>query len=438
MEDQDHTKTAGVAVIQRTTTESTLQTEKAAAITFQEALPAPDEHAPNGGLTAWLQVSGSFVLFMNSWGTINSYGVFETYYVSINLSNKSSSDIAWIGSTQAFLLLVVGIISGPVFDLGVFRPLLISGSVVLVLGLVFTSLCHEYWQFMLAQGIMTGIGCGLFFVPSVAVIPQYFTTRRSFALGIAASGSSVGGVIYPIIFHKLRPLLGFGWAVRVVALIVLVTQGYVLAVMRVRTRPAGKKIRLTRELVMYPPFLAFIGFGVFAFMGAYIPFYYMEGFSILKGIYSFDVSFYMLSVLNGASTFGRLLPNILADRVGPFNVLLPCIFAASIVAFCWVAAATKPGVVAISVLYGFFSGSIISLAAPCLAVITPDISVLGTRIGILFAVASVGLLIGTPVAGELLKTGMEFKAVAVFCGGTLAVACGFVGVARGLLRGWRV
>ena len=39
------------------------------------------------------------------------------------------------------------------------------------------SICKEYWQFVLAQGIVCGIGFGLLFTPSIAIIPQYFVVR---------------------------------------------------------------------------------------------------------------------------------------------------------------------------------------------------------------------------------------------------------------------
>lgn len=55
-----------------------------------------------------------------------------------------------------------------------------------------TSLCTQYWAVMLAQGICVGLGSGCLFVPSVAILPQYFTTKKAFANGIAASGSSLG------------------------------------------------------------------------------------------------------------------------------------------------------------------------------------------------------------------------------------------------------
>lgn len=55
-----------------------------------------------------------------------------------------------------------------------------------------TSLCTEYWQVMLAQGVVTGIGSGLLFVPATALLPQYFAKRRNLAATIAAAGSGFG------------------------------------------------------------------------------------------------------------------------------------------------------------------------------------------------------------------------------------------------------
>src|SRR6201995_4979937 len=64
---------------------------------------------PNGGLRAWLHVLGCFILFFNTWGILNAFGVFQTYYESGELFNKSSSDISWIGSIQAYMVLTLGI-----------------------------------------------------------------------------------------------------------------------------------------------------------------------------------------------------------------------------------------------------------------------------------------------------------------------------------------
>ena len=58
---------------------------------------------PNGGFAAWLQVACGFCLFFNTWGILNAFGVFQTYYESGELFTKSSSDISWIGAMQGAL-----------------------------------------------------------------------------------------------------------------------------------------------------------------------------------------------------------------------------------------------------------------------------------------------------------------------------------------------
>jgi MFS family permease len=128
-------------------------------------------------------------------GLVNAFGVFQTYYESELLPNNSPSQISWIGVVQGLLLMEVGVFSGPAFDAGYFTHLLAAGSVLVVLGHMMTSLCHRYWQLMLAQGLMVGLGLGCFFVPSVSILPRYFsnkTTTGALANGLSAAGSSVG------------------------------------------------------------------------------------------------------------------------------------------------------------------------------------------------------------------------------------------------------
>lgn len=47
---------------------------------------------------------------------------------------------------------------------------------------------------MLAQGVCIGLGSGCLFIPSVGIIPTYFSTRKTLAMGLAASGSSIAGI----------------------------------------------------------------------------------------------------------------------------------------------------------------------------------------------------------------------------------------------------
>ena len=98
--------------------------------------------------------------------------------------------------------MVISAVSGPIYDAGFSRALVFSGSCFVILGTFMLSICKEYWQVLLAQGICTGLGAGLLFVPSVAIISTYFTTKLATAVGIAACGSSVGerNMISPLVY----------------------------------------------------------------------------------------------------------------------------------------------------------------------------------------------------------------------------------------------
>ncbi|GME47589.1 MFS monocarboxylate transporter [Neofusicoccum parvum] len=385
----------------------------------------PTNEPPNGGLRAWLQVLGSFMLFLNTWGLVNSFGVFQTYYATDMLSHESESNISWIGSVQAFLLLIIGVGTGPLFDAGYFNALLWTGAFLITFGMFMTSLCTQYWHVILAQGIVVGLGSGCLFIPSVAIVSTYFTTKKSFATGIASSGSSLGGVLYPIIFTHLQPRIGFAWTTRALALTVLATTAISLSAMRVRALPPQQRRLLDARALREPPFLAFNVASFLGFAGLYVPFFHLQSFAAARATVPADRAFGALATLNAASAAGRVVPNFLADRIGPLNILAPCCAVAAVLAFCWIAVDGAAGVVVFAVLYGFFSGTFVSLPPTTVVSLSPSLGVVGTRMGMSFSFAAFGILVGNPVAGVILRSA-GWLGVQIFCGvcvATAAVAC---------------
>jgi MFS family permease len=76
------------------------------------------------------------------------------------------------------------------------------------------SMCNSFWETMLAQGIGCGIGVGLLFLPAISILSQYFFRRRALAIGIAVTGSSIGGICLPIMLNNLIQSHGFDKAVQ--------------------------------------------------------------------------------------------------------------------------------------------------------------------------------------------------------------------------------
>jgi MFS family permease len=121
-----------------------------------------------------------------------SFGAFQKYYKDDLLSTSSASSISWIGTVQAWLLIVVGVLSGPLFDLGYFRSMLYAGNFFVVFGIMMLSLSTKYWQVFLSQGVCMGLGAGLLYIPSLALVGIWFSRRRALAMGIVMSGIAVG------------------------------------------------------------------------------------------------------------------------------------------------------------------------------------------------------------------------------------------------------
>ena len=119
-------------------------------------------------------------------------GVFQTYYQEELLAGVSSSEISWIGSLQAFFLVFGGLVTGPLFDMGYLRQITVAGSFLVVFGMMMTSISTTYWQLILAQGVVVGLGNGCLFLPSISVLPTYFRKKMALSQGIASAGSGLG------------------------------------------------------------------------------------------------------------------------------------------------------------------------------------------------------------------------------------------------------
>lgn len=389
--------------------------------------PSGPSPPPNGGLQAWLHVLGGFMLFFNTWGLLNAFGVFQTYYESGALFTKSSSDISWIGAVQSYMLLVVGFIVGPIFDRGYLRTLLVVGSFGVVFGLMMLSICNNYWQVLLAQGFCLGIGAGCLFVPCVAVLPTYFSTKIGLAVGLAVAGSSFGGVIYPIVLYRLIDQIGFGWSVRVMGFIALATLTIPIAIMKMRVKPPKPRTLIDWSAFTDVPYMLFILGSIIGFMGLYVILFYLSYYAQDLHITDTKMAFYLVPIFNAASCFGRTLPNALGDKIGPLNIMVPGSTIIGILILCMMAVKSQASIIVLAILTGFFSGVFISMPPVCLVSLTQDKSKIGTRIGMGFGIIAFGILAGGPGGGAILGNAdpLNWHGLWIF-GGVSCVASGFI------------
>ncbi|KAF4454392.1 major facilitator superfamily transporter [Fusarium albosuccineum] len=388
---------------------------------------------PDGGFAAWMSVAAGHLVIMNTWGVVNSFGVFQTYYTTA--LNRAPSDISWIGSIQAFLLFFVGTFTGRLTDAGYFRSVMIVGMAFAVLGIFATSVSTSYWQIFLAQGVSTGLGNGCLFCPSVAVISSYFQKKRSLAIGIVACGSVTGGLVYPSMMRELLPKIGFGWTVRAIGFLQAATLTIAISCLKARVPP-----RKTGQLIEWAAFkeleYTFYTIGAFmCFWGVYFPFFFLASYSRDVQGMSYSTSLNLLLLLNGVGVIGRLLPNYFADRFGTINMFIPVAALNGLLMYAWIAVSSTEGLYVWSSMYGMSGGAIQSLFPAALSRLTTDPRKQGTRMGMVFTIVSFSVLTGPPIAGAILSLmGGRYLGGQAFAGSCLVVVAGFLTAAREVKR----
>ncbi|KAJ5783765.1 uncharacterized protein N7518_009442 [Penicillium psychrosexuale] len=396
-------------------------------------LEKPTPKFPEGGLRAWMVVLGAFCVSFSTFGYMNAFGVYQDYYTEHFISNETSSTISWIGSVQVCFLFAGSLIGGPLFDR--YGAVVIHiPAVTIVFSVMMTSLCKKYYQFMLAQGVLGGIASGMLFAPVMTCVSHYFHTRRAAALGVTVSGSSIGGVIFPIALSKMlrNESLGFGWSVRIVGFIILFMVLIAMITVRERLPPRRGKVLLPRAFARAPYTLVTLGI-FFMMWGLFTPFFYLPQYAQSYGMES-QLASYLLSILNAASVFGRILPGMVADKIGRYNILIITGVCSGILLLCWIATTSSASIIVFAGLYGFFSGGIVSLMSPCIAQVTPSPDQIGTHLGMSMAIIALAGLTGTPICGALLERYGGYTQAAIFSGVVMFFGSVLVAAARFCLQ----
>ncbi|KAK0384444.1 hypothetical protein NLU13_8530 [Sarocladium strictum] len=394
-------------------------------ITTRSSIPLTPP--PDGGFAAWMVVIAGHLVIMCTWGVINSFGAFQAYYVST--LGRPPSDISWIGSFQVFLLFFIGTFTGRATDAGLLRPCLVTGIVLIALGAFSAAQCTQYWQLFLAQGVCLGLGNGFLFCPTIAVTSQYFQKNRALALGLSACGSATGGLIFPSMVRQLLPSIGFAWTMRSIGFIQVGC--LIVAFMFLRPRMPPRK---SGSLVDFASFkeLDYTCYAIgsyLCFWGIYVPFFFLSSYARdIRGM-AYASSLDLLLLMNGIGIVGRVLPSVVADKLGAVTMFLPMAASTALLMYCWPAVETIDGLWGWAAIYGITAGGIQSLFPSALSSLTLDPRKQGTRIGMTFTIVSFAVLTGPPIAGALISK-FGYLAAQMFAGSSIALGAVSVWVSR--------
>ncbi|KFY40289.1 hypothetical protein V495_05498 [Pseudogymnoascus sp. VKM F-4514 (FW-929)] len=391
-----------------------------------DSSPDSDEPAPDGGARAWTVAAGGAAILFCCLGFANSFGVFEQYYLTHQLQGHSPDKIAWVGSISAYLQFGAGMVGGPMFDrygAVIMQP----AAVTYVFAVMMLSLCKEFWQIMLVQGVLMGLAMGFLQFPAFAAVSQYFDKKRAAALGIVVAGSSIGGVVIPIALSKMlnNSSLGFGWSVRVIGFLLIPLLGFACVAVRARLTSRTTAFWLARAYTEAIFVLLMVSM-FFIFIGMLTPLFYLPTYAVSRGMDP-TLAGYLLAIVNASSTFGRIIPGILADKYGRLNVYAIGGISTGITIFCMNSATNNGELIGYAIAFGFTSGTIISGLSACVSLCAKDPREIGMYMGMGMSLSSLGGLIGPPVNGVFVHHYGGFFEACMFSG-AMCLFGGFIAV----------
>lgn len=129
-----------------------------------------------------------------------------------------------------------------------------------------------------------------------------------------------GAIVFSIIFEQLLPKIGFGWIVRVIAFIILVSLVLPIVVMKKRTAGSSRRALIDKEALSEVRFVLNLCVVLLSFLGLYIPFFYSVSTNVLDPKHEY-LNNYLVIFLNVGSIFGRLV-RFTAPLIPAANLLL--------------------------------------------------------------------------------------------------------------------
>ena len=148
----------------------------------------------------------------------------------------------------------------------------------------------------------------------------------------------------------------------------------------------------------------------------------------------------LIIIMNAAALFVRPALGFIADRyLGPLNCLIPAVALCAVLLYCWILVDSAVGLYAFAVFYGIASAAAMGLFTGTVPSLTKDLSKIGTRVGMVFTLLSLGPLTGQSVAGALIQQGHgNYLSAQIWGGSSMLVGTVALLVAILWTSGWHL
>ncbi|XP_068439183.1 monocarboxylate transporter 7-like [Clinocottus analis] len=162
--------------------------------------------APDGGW-GWVVAVAFFMVGAFTYGTIKIFGIFLQDLM--DEFGETNSRVSWIVSICVFVMTFNGPLSAVMTNRFGFQLVVMLGGLLIASGTIATSFTSSINQMYITYGLIAGLGYCLTFLPTVTILSQYFTRRRSLVTALASTGESLSIFILAPAFSALRDHIGW-------------------------------------------------------------------------------------------------------------------------------------------------------------------------------------------------------------------------------------
>lgn len=402
-----------------------------------EQSPAPQQspaQAPNGGY-GWICTLCVALINAHTWGINSSYGVFLAYYLSTDTyPGATYLQYAFVGGLSiscAMLVSPLATLSTNYFGTHV---TLSFGTALEVAGLIGASFAYNIWHLFLSQGVAFGIGMGFLFVGSVGIPPQWFTTKRSLANGISASGSGFGGLLYSLAAGAMIRSIGLAWCFRVLGLLAFAVNTICITFIRDRNKIIGSRhAAFDTKLFKRPEYLLLNGYGFFSMLGYIALVFSLADYAKKIGLNSSQAAV-VSAILNLGQGLGRPPTGYFSDRIGRINMAgLTTFFCALLTFIVWIFAKSYGVLIFYALIGGTVAGTFWATIGP-VTVEVVGLQDLPSALNLEWLIIVLPCTFSEPIALEIVGNTGNYLGTQLFIGFmyTAAALCAL------FLRGWKV
>jgi MFS family permease len=289
------------------------------------------------------------------------------------------------------------------------RVVVLTGSVVLVAGLVLASRASSLMQFQLAFGLLVGSSTAAIFAPMMACVTGWFDTHRSLAVSLVSAGMGMAPMTMSpfaawLITHKdwrtsLLVIAGVAAAIMIPAGF-LVRRPPALDAGAATPADAGPQPSMSiGQAVRSPQFIILVLTNFFCCATHSGPIFHTVSYAVSCGISTLAaVTIYSVEGLAGMG--GRLVFGVLGDRLGAKRMLVAGLLFQALGALGYCFADGLGGFYVAAAVFGFVYAGVM----PLYAVIAREnfpLRMMGTVIGATAMAGSLGMASG-PVLGGLI------------------------------------